>query len=149
MCVASHLWGTPVIFISTDDESASGDEGMLPARRKRGLKSGMARTMDYIVTMKVIWPHKVLLTTQGQPPVYREMSLALFVNGYLTVLSEESEDNKPILLQHLQELMENSGIYGWKTVRDFHAAWLQQIEQRWSSWGDSEKKARLRKTLIL
>ena len=49
------------------------------------------------------------------------MSLALCVNGYLTVLAEEAEDKKPIFLQHFQELMEDSEIYGWKTVQDYHA----------------------------
>ena len=59
-CVASHLRGAPALFVSTDDESASGDEGMLPACWKRGLKSGKVRTMDSIVTKKMVWPHKVV-----------------------------------------------------------------------------------------
>ena len=56
-----------------------------------------------MVIKRVVWLHEVVYTTQGQPPVYSDMSLALFVNGYLTVLAEEAEEKKPILLQHLQE----------------------------------------------
>ena len=84
--VASHIPSDPAIFIPMDDETASGEEGALPVSRKRGLKSGKVRTMDSIITRKVVWPHEVVFTTQGQPPVYSEMSLALFVNGYLTCI---------------------------------------------------------------
>ena len=44
--------------------------------------------------------------------------------------------------------MEDIEIYGWKTVRDYHAVWLQQIEQWRASWGDKEKKTRFRRTLV-
>ena len=122
--VASHMHSTPALFIPIN-RAASGEEGLHPAHRKRGLTSGKARTMDSIVTRKVVWPCEVVVfTIQGQPPVYSKMSLALFVNGYLMVVSEESKDIKAILLHHLQELTEDTEIYGWKTVRDFHTAWL-------------------------
>ena len=101
------------------------------------------RTMDSIVTKKVVWPHKVVCDTQGQPLVYGDMSLGLFANGYLTVLAEEAEDIKPFLLQHLQELMEDAKIYIWRAVRDYPAAWLQNIEQ-----GHTDKKAKLTRTLV-
>ena len=78
--VTSHIQSTPTLFVSMDDETASGEEGLLPARRKRGLKSGNARTMDSIVTWTVVWLHEVVITTQGQLPLYCEMSLALFVS---------------------------------------------------------------------
>ena len=64
------------------------------ARGKRGLNSGKVQTMDSIVTKKVVWPHKLVLNTHGQPSVYGDMSLALFVNGYLTVFAEEDKDIK-------------------------------------------------------
>ena len=105
---------------------SSGDDGMLQARRKIELKSGKIWTMDSTVNKKVVWPHKVVFTTQGQPPVYSDMSIALFMNGYLTVLAEKAKDNKPFLLQHLQELMEEAKIYSWRAVRDYHSV-------RWGS----------------
>ena len=36
----------------------------------------------------------MVYTTQGQPAVYSELSVVLFVNPYLTVLAEASEDTK-------------------------------------------------------
>ena len=93
--VASRICSAPALFVSTDDDTASWDERAIPGYRKRGLKSSKVRTMDSIIARKVVLPHEEVFTTQGQPPVYSEMSLALFVNGYLMVVSEESEDIKP------------------------------------------------------
>ena len=76
------------------------------------------------------------------------MSLALFLNGYLTVLADEAEDIKQFLPQHLQELMDDAEIYSWRAVRDYHTAWLQNIEQGRTSWKDTDKKAKLRRTLV-
>ena len=66
--------------------------------------------MDSLVIKKVKWLHKVVVTNQGQPPVYGKMSLPLFINGYLTIVAEESVTciTKAHMLTHLQELMEDS-----------------------------------------
>ena len=74
-----------------------------------------------------------------------ELSVALFLNGYLTVLAEECEDTKVHLLQHLKEVMEDSEIYGWTIVRDYHAAKLQHIEQGRAVWGEDNKKCQAQK----
>ena len=63
------------------------------------------------------------------------------------VMEKESEPVKTIMLGHLQELMEDSEVYGWKAVRAYHAAWLQFFEQGWVSWGD-EKKLKLGRPLV-
>ena len=52
------------------------------------------------------------------------------------------------MLRYLQELMEDSEVYGWETVRDYLAAWLQFIEQGRATWGEEVKKTKLRRTLI-
>ena len=54
----------------------------------------------------------MVFTIQCQPPVYEEMSLALFTNEYLSVLAEELNINKALMLQHLQELMADVEVYG-------------------------------------
>ena len=78
--VDSCLRGTPTLYGFTDDKSSSEDEAALPAHQKQGLKTGKIRTTDSMVTKKVVWWHKVVYTTQGQSPVYSEMSISLFVN---------------------------------------------------------------------
>ena len=85
--------------------------------------------MDSLVTKRIQWPREMVFTSQGQPQVYWEMSLALFINGYLSVLAEESDTSKTVMLQHLQELLEDTEVYGWRVVRGYHAVSLQQIEQ--------------------
>ena len=45
-----------------------------------------------------------------------------------SLLTEALDIHRDLMLHHLQELVENTE-YGWRVVRDYHAAWLQQIEQ--------------------
>ena len=71
------------------------------------MKSGKIRTTDLYVTKRVRWPHEMVCSTQGQPPIYLEMSLALFTNGYLCVAVEESVAVRDYMYEHLQELMED------------------------------------------
>ena len=47
------------------------------------------------------------------------MSLALFTNGYLSILALESDTHKSLILQYLQELVEDTEVYGWRVVRDY------------------------------
>ena len=66
----------------------------------------------------------MVYNSQGQPAVYDDMSVALFINGYLTVLGEESDEVRGYMFTHLQEVMEDTDVYGWRCVRIYHAAWL-------------------------
>ena len=36
---------------------------------------------------------------------------------------------RDIMLRHLQELFEDADVYGWMVVGEYHAAWLQLLEQ--------------------
>ena len=81
--------GAPTPYPLTDEGTASEDDETCHTQRRRGLKSGKVRTTDTLIIKRVKWPHEMVFTSQGQPPVYREMSLALFINGYLSVLAEE------------------------------------------------------------
>ena len=74
--------------------------------------------------------------------------MALFTNGYQSVLVEEMDTNKAHMLCHFQELMEHAEVYGWKLARDYHAAWLQLIEQDWAAWMDDNKKHKLIRLLV-
>ena len=87
----------------------------------------------------------MVFTNQGQPLVYWEMSLTLFIKCYLSVLAEETDTNKAHMLHHLQDLMEDCEVYWWRVTRDFHAAWLQQMEQGRAVWGEDK----LRRLLVL
>ena len=59
-----------------------------------------------------------------QAPVYKDMFLALFSNGYLTIVVGESSPVQDTMLRHLQRLLEDVDLYGLDVVREYHAAWL-------------------------
>ena len=70
--------------------------------------------------------HEVVYTSQEQHAIYDEMSTMLFVNGYLTVMRQETEVVKGQMLQHFQKLMDS--------------VWLHQLKQGRATWGDESKK---------
>ena len=57
------------------------------------------------------------------------------------VKSEMNTQVKAQMTQHLEERMED-------TVHAFHVAWLNQLEQGRSTWGDSDHKLRMRRALM-
>ena len=146
--IASRLRGASALFIQTDEETASEDDQVAPIYRKRGLKLGNLHTADTVVTKRITWPHEVIYTSQGEPAIYEELSAVLFINGYLTVLVEYTEEVKGHMLWHLQELMEDAEFYGWRSVRDYHVAWLLKFEQGRAAWGDETQKMKLRRALV-
>ena len=82
--------------------------------------------MDTRVVNRIIWPHEMVTASMGQAPLSKDMSLALFSNGYLTIVAgENSPVIKDTMLRHLFEDVE---VYGWVVVREYHAAWLQLLE---------------------
>ena len=85
----------------------------------------------------------MVYTAQGQPPIYADMSFALFTNTFMCVAAAESVVVKDYIYSHLQELMEDVEVYGWKVVKDYHAAWLQFMEQGRAAWCDTAKKEKL------
>ena len=80
-----------------------------------------------VCNKQIRWPHDGIHRS-GQPPVYSDMSLALFTNGYFSVAVEESVVTQKYMYVHLQELMEDVEVSGWRTVKEYHAAWLQLME---------------------
>ena len=90
---------------------------------------------------------KLFKPTKSQSPVYSDMSIALFVSGYLVVVAIESTSVNYMMV-YLQEMMEDVELYGWQVVCEFHAAWLQLIEQGRTAWVETSKKEKLRRLLV-
>ena len=146
--VVQHLQGASTPYPLTDQGPASEDEEASHTNGRRGLKSGKVSTIDSVVVKRVQWSHEMVFTNQGQPPVYGELSMALFTNGYLSVLAAEMDINKAHMCCHLQELMEDAEVNGWKVVRDYHAALLRLMEQGRAASEDDNKKDKLRRLLV-
>ena len=125
---------------TTDDDAGSEKKLTTPAPRRNGLKSGKTHTADTTLLRKITWPHEVVYTSSGHPTVFEEMSMSLFVSGYLTVIAGEKDQIKPYMIQHLQELIDDAESLVWEPVRAYYAVWLQQLEEGRTSWSDDEKK---------
>ena len=66
------------------------DEKKQPAPRwRRPLKSGMHQTEANRVLTKVTWPHKTVYTSAGKTAAYQDISIPLFVQGYLIIMDSE------------------------------------------------------------
>ena len=59
-------------------------------------------TADSIVSKCVAWLHEVVYSAAGKPAVYDEISMALFVHGYLIEMEGERESVKAKMATHLQ-----------------------------------------------
>ena len=85
--------------------------------------------MDSLVTKHVTWPPKVMYAADGKTAVYNEISMPLFIQGYLIVMEEEKESVRTHMSKHLKDLMLDSQLYGWENAWAFHVVWLNQLEQ--------------------
>ena len=80
------------------------------------------------MVLKVTWPYELVYMATSQPAMYEDLSVTLFVSGYLAIKETLEPSLKPIMAKHLKELMDNAEVYGWDPVRAYHAIRLQQIE---------------------
>ena len=55
----------------------------------------------------------MIYSPSAQLAIYDQLSSMAFVDGYLTVMAREPPHIKYIMLNHLQELMEDSEWYRW------------------------------------
>ena len=108
----------------TKDEATSDEKEYPPPRQGNNLKSGMQRTRSSTVIHKVTWPHEVVY-----PASYQELTILLFIHGYLITMEFEEGPVKKLMPTHLQDLMSYTQWCGWDNVRTFHGVWLNQIEQ--------------------
>ena len=70
----------------------------------------------------------------GQPTIYEEIILPLFISGYLEFLESVKPAQKEAMLKHLSEVMANVAVYRWEQVWVFHTVWFQQLENGCADW---------------
>ena len=78
---------------------------------------GMQHMAIGTVVKNVICPHEVIYTEAGKPVAYDEVSIPLFMQGYLIVMRSEKETVRAKMASHLEELMGDAGLYHWERVR--------------------------------
>ena len=57
-----------------------------------------------MVVRRITWPQELIYTAGGQPVVYEQLSLPLFVTGYLVWMDMVKLGLNEIMLKHLQKL---------------------------------------------
>ena len=110
--------------------------------------SGVDRTGASMVLHKVTWRHEVVYTSQGKPATFQDLSIPIFIQGYLIIINPEEWLVKKQMAAHLQDLMSDAQMYGWERVRTFQGVWLNQIEQWHYTWMDREEMLKFRKALV-
>lgn len=119
------------------------------SRRKKGKKSGRARTAEDIVLRDIDWPHyHVYRGSNRNAARYEDLNVQEFTFGYLSCMRAASttEDTRSIMLQHLQGLMQDATDYPWEGVRNAHGIILAQMEMGRLEWENREKILELRRT---
>ena len=69
------------------------------------LKSGKICTAGLMVLKKVTWPHKLIYTAKGKFAQCEDLSVSLFVSGYMAVIDTENPALRLVMKKHLKELM--------------------------------------------
>lgn len=81
--------------------------------------------------------HFLPLQVDGAPVAYDSLTLDLFMLGYFHILEQDllAEERK---MRHLLcfEVFDHVGCFPWETVRDFHKAILQEIQEGKRQWSD-------------
>ena len=109
--MAQHLQGAPDPFLLADEDSPSDEETSPGKRKRRTIKSDNLRTRDTHVVVRIKRPHNVVRSAQNKAPVYKELSLASFTNGYLGIVAEEKGSPVgEVMLTHLRALLQD--VYG-------------------------------------
>ena len=94
---------------------------------KSPLQANKEDWSDHLMSVKVhiannslvterVRPHEVVYTTDGKAAVYNEISMPLFVQGYLIVMEEEKQAVRAQMSVHLKDLM---GMYNCMDGRKY------------------------------
>ena len=78
-------------------------------------------------------PNNFLFSAKGMVD-YDKLDLAEFSCSFLEFCKEQPELSKAWLLKHLQLLMERAITYSWSSVRNFHLAIHNAVEQGGLTW---------------
>ena len=106
--------------------------------KKKKKKSGKDLKITSSVKNPQKWPHAYLAQHfVSKNKKFEELSVAEFCAGYATILKKSSRKKQKHRISHLEDLMYLATRYQWRSVLNYHAAVLVEIERGNASWGDS------------
>lgn len=101
-----------------------------------------------MVVKMVAWLHEVIYSVAGKLAAYEDLSMPLFMQGYLIVMKGEERAIKEKMATHVEEIMGGTELYGWERVKVYHSVSLNQLEQGWAMWQEEGVKLMLWHALI-
>ncbi len=135
------------VEVDMDGEAEDDEEPPLKLLRGNKCKSGQVKTALDTVVKKIDWPHfHVFRAGSSKSVKYTDLTLAEFVYGYCSQMSECKDPNQLMLMiKHLQELMEDTSDFSWDRAKAFHAIVLNKFEQNKLNWQNREEIQYLRR----
>ena len=124
--VTKRMRQLPIFTGPTTDEDVTSDKVPLERWHQQPLRSRRQCTGASMVENKVTWPHQVMHFMESKPAAYEDLSISLFIKGYLIVMKWEEGAVKDKMAANLEELMADLDLYGWQNVRAYHSVWPSQ-----------------------
>ena len=114
--------------------------------RKRGKRSGAARTVQDAVVHDIDWPHFHIYAPPGaEPTTYPQLTIPEFTFGYLQMVDQpDAKFNRAIMWDLLKDIMEDAVEYPWENVKNFFWIVGSHVENDRMEWGNSEAISKLR-----
>ena len=110
--LAHHLNQAYMLTESATEESYSEEEMSRQLKLRKTLKSVKVRTAKSTVVKSITWPHEHMYTSGWQLAIYEQLTMPLFVSGYIVFLDTVKSGFKEVMLKHLWELMADADTYG-------------------------------------
>ena len=126
---------------SDSDSSSDSDDHRKKSKKGKSKKrrSGMVKKASDDVVNPQIWPHSLLQYEYvSKSTKYQDLDFRLFVAGELEIItsSKIKQTEKEARLALLKKIVYYSGIYQWKALLEFYAAFVRSIETGQKKWKD-------------
>ena len=121
----------------SDDSDTDDTDDEDKETRHRGKRSGRIDTGEKNIKYKTWWPNlHIQRAGETKRPLYDSLNLQEFVYGFLCDIDScKDADKKKRLAIRLKGLMMDAMHFGWEATREFHGAFLQNVEQGYMDWG--------------
>ena len=114
--------------------------------RRRGKRSGAARTVQDTVLRDIDWPHFHVYTPPGaEAMTFERLSVQEFVYGLMHMVDQPDAGlDRQTMWEVLKGMMEDAIEFPWQNVRDFYWVVSSHIENNRLEWSDTDKIQKLR-----
>ena len=135
---------TSTVNDSSDDSDQSDFQNSKPrlelaGKRTTYVKSGREAKITDVVNKQLIWPHtRLSLEFANKSLKYEQLSIPLFVAGYLDALKVENLEAEELKqrLNYLTRIMYNAEVCDWNSILDLNATVYLSIERGERDWND-------------